>query len=86
MTHCTDRQSNPAARRCARALLVLAAGTLVEAAGASQVTGGGIGKVANGATPATLPAPAPTSSASAASKRPAPAPRSAAPAGSAATR
>ncbi len=89
MTHSLQKRLDVATRRCAQAMLVLAAGTFVNAAWSSQVAGTGIGRVvtATTATPAPKPAPAPTttSTTTSSSKRTTPAPSSASHAGSAAT-
>jgi len=66
MTHSLQKRLDVATRRCAQAVLVLAAGTFVNAAWSSQVAGTGIGRVVTTttATPAPKPVPAPTTTTS----------------------
>lgn len=73
MTHSLQKRLDVATRRCAQAVLVLAAGTFVTAAWSSQVAGTGIGRVATGTTatpaPKPVPAPATTTTTTSSSKR-----------------
>jgi hypothetical protein len=74
MTHFLQNRLDVATRRCAQAVLVLAAGTFVNAAWPSQVAGTGIGRVVTTTTaaPAPKPVPAPatkTSTPTSSSKR-----------------
>jgi cytochrome oxidase Cu insertion factor (SCO1/SenC/PrrC family) len=69
MIQSLQKRLEPATRLCARAALVLAAGTFVTAAWSSQVAGTGIGRVVTTTTATPAPKPVPASTTSSSSKR-----------------